>query len=156
MSRAKAHVILSRGPIEPHLTDYSMMTDYSQPEFEERLSEMCGLYVDPPEKVMVVSLDEKTGSGPTWAVQLLGRLSLSRVLAAHSALLSLRGWPGRCMQSRIASRRRRAAPKFPGSKPRMVAFSTAPSPPPVQRSERAIQARSRYGSRSFRSCMRPR
>ena len=38
-----------------------MMTDYSRPEFEERLGEICGLYVDPPENVLVVSLDEKTG-----------------------------------------------------------------------------------------------
>jgi DDE superfamily endonuclease len=38
-----------------------MMTDYSRPEFEERLGEICGLYVAPPENVLVVSLDEKTG-----------------------------------------------------------------------------------------------
>jgi hypothetical protein len=34
---------------------------HSRPEFEERLSEICGLYVDPPENVLVVSIDEKTG-----------------------------------------------------------------------------------------------
>ena len=61
MSASQAHVILSRAAIKPHLTEYWMMTDYSQPEFEERLSEICGLYVDPPENVLVVSLDEKTG-----------------------------------------------------------------------------------------------
>ena len=38
-----------------------MMTDFSQPEFEERMGEICGLYVDPPENVLVVSIDEKTG-----------------------------------------------------------------------------------------------
>ena len=38
-----------------------MMTDYSRPEFEERLAEICGLYIDPPENVLVVSIDEKTG-----------------------------------------------------------------------------------------------
>ena len=38
-----------------------MMTDYSRPEFEERMGEICGLYVDPPENVLVVSIDEKTG-----------------------------------------------------------------------------------------------
>jgi hypothetical protein len=36
-----------------------MMTDYSRPEFEERLGEM--LYIDPPANVLVVSIDEKTG-----------------------------------------------------------------------------------------------
>jgi hypothetical protein len=30
-----------------------MMTDYSRPEFEERLGEICGLYVDPLENVLV-------------------------------------------------------------------------------------------------------
>ena len=61
MSASQAHVILSRAAIKPHLTEYWIMTDYSQPEFEERLGEICGLYVDPPENVLVVSLDEKTG-----------------------------------------------------------------------------------------------
>ena len=61
MSGSQAHVILSRADLKPHRTDYWMMTDYSRPEFEERLGEICGLYVDPPENVLVVSLDEKTG-----------------------------------------------------------------------------------------------
>ncbi len=60
MSASQAHVILSRADIKPHRTDYWMMTDYSRPEFEERLGEICGLYVDPPENVLVVSIDEKT------------------------------------------------------------------------------------------------
>jgi transposase len=61
MSGSQAHVILGRAAIKPHLTDYWMMSDYSRPEFEERLNEICGLYLDPPENVLVVSLDEKTG-----------------------------------------------------------------------------------------------
>ena len=61
MSGSQAHVILSRAEIKPHRTDYWIMTDYSRPEFEERLGEICGLYVDPPENVLVVSIDEKTG-----------------------------------------------------------------------------------------------
>lgn len=61
MSGSQAHVILSRADIKPHRTDYWMMTDYTQPEFEERLRDVCGLYVDPPENVLVVSIDEKTG-----------------------------------------------------------------------------------------------
>ena len=72
MSASQAHVILSRAEIKPHRTDYWMMTDYSRPEFEERLGEICGLYVDPPENVLVVSLDEKTGiqaKAPTKADQ---------------------------------------------------------------------------------------
>jgi len=61
MSGSQAHVILSRAEIKPHRTDYWMMTDYTQPEFEERLRDVCGLYVDPPANVLVVSIDEKTG-----------------------------------------------------------------------------------------------
>jgi transposase len=61
MSGSQAHVILSRADIKPHRTEYWMMTDYSRPEFEERLGEICGLYIDPPENVLVVSIDEKTG-----------------------------------------------------------------------------------------------
>ncbi|MHB1571070.1 MAG: IS630 family transposase [Solirubrobacteraceae bacterium] len=61
MSASQAYVILQRADIKPHRTEYWMMTDYSRPEFEERLGEICGLYVDPPENVLVVSIDEKTG-----------------------------------------------------------------------------------------------
>ena len=61
MSASQAHVILSRAEIKPHRTEYWMMSDYSRPEFEERLGEICGLYIDPPENVLVVSIDEKTG-----------------------------------------------------------------------------------------------
>jgi transposase len=61
MSGSQAHVILARAEIKPHLTEYWIMSDFSQPEFEERMVEVCGLYVDPPENVLVISLDEKTG-----------------------------------------------------------------------------------------------
>jgi transposase len=61
MSGSQAHTILARADIKPHRTDYWIMSDFSQPEFEERLGEICGLYIDPPENVLVVSIDEKTG-----------------------------------------------------------------------------------------------
>jgi hypothetical protein len=61
MSSSHAHTILARADIKPHLTDYWMMSDFTDPQFEQRLSEVCGLYVDPPENVLVVSIDEKTG-----------------------------------------------------------------------------------------------
>lgn len=61
MSASHAHAILSRVDVKPHRTDYWIMSDFSQPEFEERLKEVCGLYVDPPENVLVLSIDEKTG-----------------------------------------------------------------------------------------------
>jgi transposase len=61
MSGSQAHAILARAEIKPHLSEYWIMSDFSQPEFEQRLSEICGLYVDPPANVLVVSIDEKTG-----------------------------------------------------------------------------------------------
>ena len=61
MSESQAHVILKRAEIKPHLTDYWIMSDFSREGFEERMGEVCGLYVDPPENVLVVSIDEKTG-----------------------------------------------------------------------------------------------
>lgn len=61
MSSSQAHVILGRAQIKPHLSEQWIMTDFSRPEFEERCGEICGLYVDPPENVLVVSIDEKTG-----------------------------------------------------------------------------------------------
>jgi transposase len=61
MSGSQAHTILSRAEVKPHLTDYWVMSDFSEPEFERRLREVCGLYVDPPENVLVLSIDEKTG-----------------------------------------------------------------------------------------------
>jgi transposase len=61
MSESQAHVILQRAEIKPHRTDYWIMSDFSREGFEERMGEVCGLYVDPPENVLVVSIDEKTG-----------------------------------------------------------------------------------------------
>ena len=61
MSGSQAHVILSRAEIKPHRTDYWIMSDFSREEFQERCADVCGLYVDPPENVLVLSIDEKTG-----------------------------------------------------------------------------------------------
>jgi hypothetical protein len=61
MSGSQAHVILSRADIKPHRTDYWVMSDFTDPEFDQRLDDVCGLYVNPPENVLVVSIDEKTG-----------------------------------------------------------------------------------------------
>ena len=59
-SESQVHVILSRAQIKPHLTETWVMSDFDQPEFEERAAEVCGLYLDPPEGALVLSLDEKT------------------------------------------------------------------------------------------------
>ena len=39
------------------------MTDFDQPYFEERCSEVCGLYLNPPANALVLSSDEKTSGG---------------------------------------------------------------------------------------------
>ena len=60
ISESQAHVILSRAEIKPHRTEYWVMTDFDQPSFEERCSEVCGLYLNPPENALVLSIDEQT------------------------------------------------------------------------------------------------
>lgn len=52
MSESQAHLILQRAEIKPHRTDYWVMSDSAQPEFEQRLREICGLYLNPPENVL--------------------------------------------------------------------------------------------------------
>ena len=58
MSSSQAHVILQRAEIKPHLTDYWVMSDFSREGFEERMGEVCGLYLEPPENVLVLSLGD--------------------------------------------------------------------------------------------------
>ena len=61
ISRSQTHAILRSAEIRPHLLEQWVITDFSQPEFEQRAGEVCGLYLDPPENTLVVSIDEKTG-----------------------------------------------------------------------------------------------
>lgn len=60
MSRSRAHAILRQAEIRPHLTEYWVMSELG-PEFDAQAAEVCGLYLDPPEGAIVVSIDEKTG-----------------------------------------------------------------------------------------------
>ena len=60
MSESQAHAILRSLDIKPHLSEQWVMTEFG-PDFDERAAEVCGLYLDPPEGVLVVSIDEKTG-----------------------------------------------------------------------------------------------
>jgi transposase len=61
MAASRAHAILREADIKPHLSDYWVMTDFDQEGFEQRAGEICGLYIDPPENAIVLSIDEKTG-----------------------------------------------------------------------------------------------
>lgn len=60
MSASHAHQILRAADVRPHLTEYWVMSELG-PDFDERAAEVCGLYLDPPENTLVVSIDEKTG-----------------------------------------------------------------------------------------------
>jgi len=52
-------IILRKDDLKPHKTDYwcGKSTD---PEFESKMLTIVGLYLNPPENVLVISVDEKT------------------------------------------------------------------------------------------------
>ena len=60
MSESQAHAILRAAEIKPHLLEQRVMSDLG-PEFDAQAAEVCGLYLDPPEGTLVVSIEEKTG-----------------------------------------------------------------------------------------------
>jgi len=60
ISRSRAHAILAEADVRPHLTDYWVMSELG-PDFDAQAAEVCGLYLDPPENAIVVSIDEKSG-----------------------------------------------------------------------------------------------
>jgi transposase len=60
MAPSHAHQILRAADIKPHLTDYWVMSELG-PGFDAQAAEVCGLYLDPPENTIVLSIDEKTG-----------------------------------------------------------------------------------------------
>ncbi len=60
MSTSHAHQILRAADVRPHLLEQWVMSELS-PGFDAQAAEVCGLYLDPPENTIVVSIDEKTG-----------------------------------------------------------------------------------------------
>jgi transposase len=60
MSESHAHEILRACDVKPHLFEQWVMTDLA-PDFDAQAAEVCGLYLDPPEGAIVLSIDEKTG-----------------------------------------------------------------------------------------------
>jgi len=60
LSRSHAHSILAEAEVKPHLLEQWVMSEFSA-DFNERAAEVCGLYLDPPENAIVVSIDEKSG-----------------------------------------------------------------------------------------------
>ena len=65
VSHVTVHRVLAAEKIKPHLQE--MWLNSQDPDFEAKQAEIIGLYLDPPEGALVLSVDEKTG------VQALGR-----------------------------------------------------------------------------------
>lgn len=59
MSQSTVHTILKNHNLKPHKVEYwcGKSTD---PEFEEKMLRIIGLYMDPPENALVLCVDEKT------------------------------------------------------------------------------------------------
>lgn len=59
MSQSKVQSLLKQADLKPHKIDYwcGKSTD---PEFESKLVNIIGLYMNPPENALVLSVDEKT------------------------------------------------------------------------------------------------
>jgi transposase len=59
IGKSQTHTILAEADLKPHQVR-SWLTSID-PEFETKQAEVCGLYLNPPEGAIVVSIDEKTG-----------------------------------------------------------------------------------------------
>ena len=59
MSESQAHVVLRGVDIRPHLTEQWVMSELGE-DFDAQAAEVCGLYLQPPENAIVLSVDEKT------------------------------------------------------------------------------------------------
>jgi transposase len=58
IGKSQTHAILAAADLKPHQVR-SWLTSID-PEFETKQAEVCGLYLNPPEGAIVVSIDEKT------------------------------------------------------------------------------------------------
>jgi transposase len=59
LSATSVHRILSEGKLRPHKVEYWCGRS-PDPEFEEKQAAILGLYLDPPENALVLSVDEKS------------------------------------------------------------------------------------------------
>jgi transposase len=59
MSQSKVHQILKASDLKPHKTEY-WCGKSPDPEFETKMLTIVGLYMNPPENALVLSVDEKT------------------------------------------------------------------------------------------------
>jgi transposase len=59
VSQSKVHQILKQADLKPHKTEY-WCGKSPDPEFESKMMNIVGLYMDPPKNAMVICVDEKT------------------------------------------------------------------------------------------------
>ncbi len=59
VSQSKVHQILKAADLKPHKTEY-WCGKSPDPEFESKMLNIVGLYMDPPKNAMVICVDEKT------------------------------------------------------------------------------------------------
>jgi len=59
ISQTKVQNILSEADLKPHKIDY-WCGKSPDPEFESKMTEIVGLYINPPENALVLCVDEKT------------------------------------------------------------------------------------------------
>jgi len=59
ISQSSVHNILARADLKPHKTEY-WCGKSPDPEFETKQAQIIGLYMNPPENALVISIDEKT------------------------------------------------------------------------------------------------
>ena len=59
ISRSRVQQILKQADLKPHKTEY-WCGKSSDPEFESKMIDIVGLYMNPPENAMVICVDEKT------------------------------------------------------------------------------------------------
>lgn len=59
ISQSKVHQILKQADLKPHKTEY-WCGKSPDPEFESKMINIVGLYMNPPENAVVICVDEKT------------------------------------------------------------------------------------------------
>ena len=59
MSRSHVNRILMEADLKPHKTEY-WCGKSKDPEFKEKMTNIVGLYMDPPENAIIICVDEKT------------------------------------------------------------------------------------------------
>ena len=58
LSHATVHRIWQKHGLQPHRVETFKFSE--DPEFNTKLADVVGLYLDPPERALVVSIDEKS------------------------------------------------------------------------------------------------